>query len=232
MRRSNRNIEIFSMSVLDLFAAALGAFILCTVILFPYYKKDNSKERAATEAALEQKTTELDRANKQIIEIQARAPAQEQTVRQIAENDSTLRQCRKESLDCAALLAKTFLLVQIEWQDTVGVDLQVTDSHGNVFSWFKTNRTGRDFPNSRASLSIVVQTGPGIAYWIDPSAAPGTYVVEYTMQRPPQGDVEVRGVFLSHAGKLSLPTKTLHSGQSRVRAGVIRIADDGSVTLQ
>ncbi len=39
MRRPNRNIEIFSMSVLDLFASALGGFILIAVILFPNYRK-------------------------------------------------------------------------------------------------------------------------------------------------------------------------------------------------
>jgi hypothetical protein len=230
--RRHRNIEIFSMSVLDMFASALGAFILCSIILFPYYKKDNSKDRAATDAALEQKSNELDRANDQVLKIQARVHDQEQNVRRVAETDSALRQCRKEKLDCAALLAKTFLLVQIDWQEAAGVDLQVSDAHGNVFTWFKTNRTGRDFLNSKARLSIVVETGPGIAYWIDPSAAPGTYEVNYTMQRPHERDVEIKGVVFSHAGKLSLPVKILHSGQSRVRAGAIQIADDGGVAVQ
>jgi hypothetical protein len=230
--RRHRNIEIFSMSVLDMFASALGAFILCSIILFPHYKKDYSKERATTDAALETKSKELDRVNEQVLKIQARVHDQEQNVRQVTETDSALRQCRKEKLDCAALLAKTFLLVQIDWQETVGVDLQITDARGNVFTWFKTNRTGRDFVNSKARLSIVVETGPGIAYWIDPSAVPGTYEINYTMQRPPQRDVEIRGVIFSHTGKLSLPAMTLHSGQSRVRAGVIKIADDGNVALQ
>ena len=232
MRRSNRNIEIFSMSVLDMFASALGAFILCAIILFPYYKKDNSQERAATDAGLEQKTKELDQASGQLLALQARVREQEQTVREAAESESTLRQCRKESLDCAALLAKTFLLVQIDWQETVGVDLQITDARGNEFSWFKTNRTGRNFPNSKAWLSIVVQTGPGIAYWIDPSAKPGTYQIDYTMQRPADRNVDVKGFVFSHAGKLALPARTLRSGQSRVHAGAITIADDGGVTLQ
>lgn len=37
LRRRRRHIEIFSISALDLFASALGAFILVTIILFPYY---------------------------------------------------------------------------------------------------------------------------------------------------------------------------------------------------
>ncbi len=37
MRRRSRELNIFSMSALDLFASALGAFILITLILMPYY---------------------------------------------------------------------------------------------------------------------------------------------------------------------------------------------------
>ena len=38
MRSRRRNISVFSISALDLFAAALGAFILIVLVLFPYYK--------------------------------------------------------------------------------------------------------------------------------------------------------------------------------------------------
>ena len=37
MKRRNREISIFSMSALDLFASALGAFILIAVVIFPYF---------------------------------------------------------------------------------------------------------------------------------------------------------------------------------------------------
>jgi len=40
-RKKNRDINIFSMSALDLFASALGAFIIITVIVLPYYLKTN-----------------------------------------------------------------------------------------------------------------------------------------------------------------------------------------------
>lgn len=38
MKSRRRNISVFSISALDLFAAALGAFILIVLVLFPYYK--------------------------------------------------------------------------------------------------------------------------------------------------------------------------------------------------
>lgn len=40
MRRSNRELNVFSLSALDLFASAMGAFIIIAVILFPYYLKN------------------------------------------------------------------------------------------------------------------------------------------------------------------------------------------------
>lgn len=41
MRRPNRNVEIFSLSSLDLFASAMGAFVVITMLLFPSYLKTN-----------------------------------------------------------------------------------------------------------------------------------------------------------------------------------------------
>jgi len=40
MRRPNREINIFSISAVDLFASALGAFILLVMLVFPYYKNE------------------------------------------------------------------------------------------------------------------------------------------------------------------------------------------------
>lgn len=39
-RRMSRDIEVFSMSAIDLFAAAMGAFALLAIILLPYYQKE------------------------------------------------------------------------------------------------------------------------------------------------------------------------------------------------
>ena len=39
MRRPSRQVNVFSVSALDLFASAMGAFIILAVILFPYYLK-------------------------------------------------------------------------------------------------------------------------------------------------------------------------------------------------
>ncbi|RCU50922.1 VWA domain-containing protein [Corallincola holothuriorum] len=48
MQRRNREINIFSMSALDLFASGMGAFILIAILLFPYFP--HTGDSADTEA--------------------------------------------------------------------------------------------------------------------------------------------------------------------------------------
>ena len=40
MRMRQRNFEIYSLSAIDLFASAMGAFIVITIILMPDYQKE------------------------------------------------------------------------------------------------------------------------------------------------------------------------------------------------
>ncbi|MEM7384392.1 MAG: hypothetical protein AAF514_05550, partial [Verrucomicrobiota bacterium] len=40
MRKANRDINIFSVSALDLFCSAMGAMIVLSVVLMPSYRKD------------------------------------------------------------------------------------------------------------------------------------------------------------------------------------------------
>ena len=52
--RPDRNIEIFSLSAIDLFAAAMGAFALLAIILLPYYQnevRENTPDNALADLA-------------------------------------------------------------------------------------------------------------------------------------------------------------------------------------
>ena len=74
-RRPDRSIEIFSLSAIDLFAAAMGAFALLAVILLPYYQKEireitpdnaiadlaRAAETSAVETAEKKKALEIKR---------------------------------------------------------------------------------------------------------------------------------------------------------------------------
>ena len=53
MKRRNREVSIFSMSALDLFASALGAFILIAIVMFPYFPNTGTADQRDLDAALE-----------------------------------------------------------------------------------------------------------------------------------------------------------------------------------
>lgn len=53
MKRRSREISIFSMSALDLFASALGAFILIAVVIFPYFPNTGQVTQVELDDALE-----------------------------------------------------------------------------------------------------------------------------------------------------------------------------------
>ena len=66
MKKSNREINIFSMSTLDLFASAMGAFILITLVLFPYVlntvdseEGDSEDREAEVKAELAERLAEI-----------------------------------------------------------------------------------------------------------------------------------------------------------------------------
>ena len=61
MKKRSREINIFSMSALDLFASAMGAFILITIVLFPFFPNmgDSSERIAEEKARLEREMAKL-----------------------------------------------------------------------------------------------------------------------------------------------------------------------------
>ena len=91
MRRPNRELNIFSISALDLFASAMGAFILIAVILFPYYQQNAKivQELKEAKAALTQAVAERDQA------VKARDAAEAERDRLKAENARLAEDARK-----------------------------------------------------------------------------------------------------------------------------------------
>ena len=127
MKTRSREINIFSMSALDLFASALGAFILITVVLFPFFPNTGDSQERVDEvkarleqsnAQLEQSIAQLEQSNAQLEQAraeleQARAQPgleQLQTVRaqlsvcqaERREAQAALEVCRSQQQDAAA----------------------------------------------------------------------------------------------------------------------------------
>jgi len=70
MRRRSRDFNIFSLSAMDLFASALGAFVVIAVMLFPFYQKN-----APTLAQAANITKQADDLNKQTKQLGNQAKA-------------------------------------------------------------------------------------------------------------------------------------------------------------
>ncbi|MEN0077981.1 MAG: hypothetical protein AAF753_02610 [Pseudomonadota bacterium] len=124
-RRANRDIEIFSLSAIDLFAAAMSAFALLTVVLMPYYQKEIVERtpenalsdllRAAEDSAVE--TVERKRA------LEARRSA-------MAANVSDIESDETEKLAELRAAEQTLLEKRAEAERAVNVPEPVADDPG------------------------------------------------------------------------------------------------------
>lgn len=229
MRRPNRNIEIFSISALDLFASALGAFILVAIILFPYYLKDQDAS-----AKLAAATAETVRARAEAAAALAAKDAANQKVQAALDRETTRNDMLQSDLDRARTQqGKAFLIVGMRWTTPgADIDLHVTDPFGNEFYWFKNNANRRDYPQSPAELSYDMTSGPAVELWQDPSATPGRYTVVYVANALPEGyTAEVFGSVFDRDGRHELPSQVLRKAKDRVRAAVLDVGSDGHVTI-
>ena len=108
MRSRNRGFEVFSLSAIDLFASAMGAFIVITIILMPDYQKEVRSQgdlqfleelAGKTQAELDESETGMTAILKALRAAQARArelAAEEDTVSSEIESLEAERQARKD----------------------------------------------------------------------------------------------------------------------------------------
>ncbi len=116
MKRPNRTLEIFSISALDLFASALGAFILVAVILFPYYLKNfevvaDNKQMAADLQAMKTKLAaaeaEAEEQKQKAATAQAQADAAEARAKAASAQAASAAKAAKAASAAASAAAKT-----------------------------------------------------------------------------------------------------------------------------
>ena len=69
MKKRSREISLFSMSTLDLFASALGAFMLITIVMLPFFPNLNISGRE--EAELRQAKIKLEQATAELEQVKA-----------------------------------------------------------------------------------------------------------------------------------------------------------------
>ena len=117
MKIRSREINIFSMSALDLFASALGAFMLLTIAALPFFPNTGDSPELVAEVAeaLEQAQQEL-----------------EQTQEELSQTQSDLSQSQQEAGELSSELAR----IRIPELDIV-ICLDVSGSMGEYIDQMK-----------------------------------------------------------------------------------------------
>ena len=229
MRRRKGELTVFSIATLDVFASAMGVFMLIAVVLFPYYMKNEdaitARDQARVEAA--EARAAIAAAEAQAADAaSAAAAAQEQAER--ARQDAAEQARRARAAE--SQVRQTFLLVLINWSTTDDVDLHLRDPSGAWFSWERPRISGRP-----GELSEDVIRGPGNEVWQVDAASPGLYYVCANLFTPrATGPLRVRGSVFHKDGRIVLPEINLdRRGRARVRPmGVIAVDAEGGVSLR
>jgi len=217
MRRNNKDINVFNMSALDLFASALGAFIVITVVLFPYYLKESKVIEQLKVAKIELTKTQ----------------------QQLQQCQKKLKQANKANANCLKKLSQTFLIVIMKWSTIKhDVDLHVVTPEGNEFYYDKNNRNGLNYSSSNAVLSVDTKRGPGFEMWEEPTAKSGEYKIFYRFFARHNGvhSAKVSGSIYFRGGSKKLPLKTLsraaHTDDNKILVATIIVNDQGEVTIR
>ena len=257
MKTRSREVNVFSMSALDLFASALGAFILISIVLMPYFLRLNPEEVAdlrrelreerSTSAELrrrlEEAQSELQQCRQQEAACREDLAALEQEVdrlqdaldkaqAELAEARGELQQCQENLNACEEKLSRTFLAIVIQWSTAKhDVDLHVIDAAGEEFYYNKPEIDGRP-----GELSADTTLGPGVEIWEVPEAPAGEYRVLYNFfdhNRNTREDPTVQGGVYHRDGHDRLRDRTLtkFKRDNAVLAAVVTVKDDGSVEI-
>ncbi len=236
MRRHNREISTLSLSMLDVIAGAMAAFLILMVILLPYYGKETVNQEALiaelrqaiaqAETARSAAEDAAEAAQAQANQAQAEMAAAQAQARQ-AQTEAERQQARAEGL--ARQLAHTFLVLYIRWDTHDDVDLHLTDPSGAEFWWDRH----KIIPGRPGELSEDNILGPGNEVWEIRDAPPGDYRVDVRLYqvRDTRKPVVVKGrVFHRDGSAVFTEIALTHRGQ-RERIATIRVDEDGGVRL-
>jgi hypothetical protein len=226
------------MSALDLFASALGAFILITIVLFPFFPNTGDSPeriadvRAEVEAEIAALEQALEAANLDDQSSQAQLVAAltqvESTQQELGACSTTLESIEQDFDSCRIALAQTFVLVVVSWGSRDDVDLHIIDPRGNEYYY-----ADETFPGSDAALEEDNTRGPGNEIWLSPLAMPGDYEIYLNMfAKRDDSPVSVRGSILHQNGRTALPETTLSSEGQKPLVVSFTVDDEGEVTIR
>ena len=207
MKTRSREVNVFSMSALDLFASALGAFILISIVLMPYFlrldpeevadlRRELQEERSTSaelRSRLEEAQSELQQCRQQEAacredlaaleqEVTRLQDAHDQAQAELAEARGELQQAQSELQQCEANLNACEEKLS---RTFLAIVIQwSTGSHDVDLHVIDT--AGEEFyyqkktiPGRPGELSADTTNGPGVEIWEVPVAPAGVYRVLY-----------------------------------------------------
>jgi hypothetical protein len=215
VRARNRDISIFSLSMLDVISGAMAAFLIIMVVLLPYY----GKEPVDYQTIIDDLTRRLAAGDARAADVQ----------RQLAEAQTQLRRIEARNVVLDRKLAKTFLVLYVRWGTLDDVDLHVIDPSGARF-YFEH----KTIPGRPGVLSEDALVGPGNEVWELREAPPGDYVVQVQLfeVKDARRVAVVQGRVFHRDGSHAFREVRLTREKQFAEVATIRIADDGSVTLR
>ena len=207
MKTRSREVNVFSMSALDLFASALGAFILISIVLMPYFlrldpeevadlRRELQEERSTSaelRSRLEEAQSELQQCRQQEAacredlaaleqEVTRLQDAHDQAQAELAEARGELQQAQSELQQCEANLNACEEKLS---RTFLAIVIQWSTKNHDVDLHVIDTAGERFFWNAETidgrpgELSADTTKGPGVEIWEVPVAPAGKYQVLY-----------------------------------------------------
>jgi regulator of replication initiation timing len=249
MKKKNRDINIFSMSALDLFASAMGAFLLIAVMALPYYlKTDKDLMQKAQELKkqliqrddeirlIKQKLKEFQNKNEELKKKLAKC---EEQINKNKELKKKLAKCEKEknkiksrNTSMQKKLSKTFCVINMSWESskTQDIDMYIKDPNGRTYYF-----SNRKYSDSDAMFTVDSKNVKnGAEVWITPKLEQGSYKIYYKYYAG-SGSVNVNTKIFTKSFTKDLPSKRMRnpgSGSRKVHIATVNVDSSGNATLE
>ncbi|MCP4353249.1 MAG: hypothetical protein GY795_47970 [Desulfobacterales bacterium] len=242
MKRRNREFNIFNLSMLDVFASAMGAFLIIMVILLPYYNKDAQSMQEQIDRLRQQvaqQRQQLEQQQQRIQQLEQTVRQHEQTIREqqqtieqqkqtIREQQDKIEQLENQNQNLRERLENTFLIVVISWNNKDDIDLHVVDPAGHEFHYKQ-----KSFPGVPGELSEDTIDGPGVEVWEVSKAPPGEYKVYYNLYAKRDSSSSlVKGRVYFRDGRKFFKEKTLTQQKQKPLVATVTVKSDGQVSIQ
>lgn len=224
MKRSSKEISIFNLSALDLFASALGAFIVIAIVVFPFFPNVSPDlPNASPDTPNASPDSELLVA--QLAQMQAEL---NETRTDLQKCQADLTESQQQNRQCQANIRKKFLLILISWGSKDDIDLHVIDPAGNEFYYKKPTYSG-----THGKLEEDNIRGPGNEIWLHPEASPGQYKIYYHLftKRDRSALAKVRGAMITPKGREEIPTQTLIRAREKPLVAIVTVDAQGNSRL-